>query len=453
MVFLQWCNIAKKYFCLMKTRLCFLLLTICLTAAQRPSAQTEPVTPTLPSITNKTFFIKEFGAIGDNKTDNTQYIQNTIDAAHNSGGGKVIIPAGVYLCGPLQFYSNLDFHIDSGATVKFLPIDQYPGGTTAGTDFISGSKLHDVAITGKGTIDGQGAPWWPFAKDKNAKRPRMIALKECDKVLIENVTLTNSPMFHIAISGKSTNVTVSGVIVRAPASDDPVNPSHNTDACDVSGSNILIKNCDISTGDDDFTCGGGTSNVHITGCKYGYGHGLSIGSYTKGGVSNFLIENCTFTNTECGIRIKSDRDRGGIVQNLTYRNLQMKNVGIPILIYGAYMATDRQYRNLQKITPEIAATYPSATLSDLTPVYKNILFENIRATTQTGKRAGLIWGLPEAPASGIILKDVNITADHPFGVFFAQQVQLQNCKIKTSEGKNRLAITNAQVFVDGKEMK
>src|SRR5450756_174040 len=119
------------------------------------------------------------------------------------------------------------------------------------------------------------------------------------------------------------NVTVSGIIVRAPASDDPVNPSHNTDACDVAGKDILIKDCDISTGDDDFTCGGGTTNVHITNCKYGYGHGLSIGSYTKGGVSNFLIENCTFTNTECGIRIKSDRDRGGVVQNLTYRNLKM----------------------------------------------------------------------------------------------------------------------------------
>src|SRR2546421_447117 len=83
------------------------------------------------------------------------------------------------------------------------------------------------------------------AKDKTARRTRMIALKECDKILIENVTLMNSPMFHIAISGKSSNVTVSGVIVRAPASDDPVNPSHNTDACDVAGKDILIKDCDI----------------------------------------------------------------------------------------------------------------------------------------------------------------------------------------------------------------
>jgi polygalacturonase len=277
--------------------LCFLLVLGCLPAFQQLKAQTDFPAPPLPSIPNKTFNINDFGAVSDNQTDNTAAIQKAINAANDAGGGKVIVPAGNFLCGPLQFYSNLDFQLNEGAVIKLLPIDKYPGGTVTGTDFISGSKLHDVAITGKGTIEGQGSPWWPFAKEKNAKRPRMIALKECDKVLIENVTLQNSPMFHIAISGKSSNVTVSGVIVRAPASDDPVNPSHNTDACDVSGSNILIKNCDISTGDDDFTCGGGTSNVHITNCTYGYGHGLSIGSYTRGGVSNFLIENCTFNTT------------------------------------------------------------------------------------------------------------------------------------------------------------
>lgn len=428
-----------------------LLVAFCLSVLRPLSAQPNLPTPALPSISSKTFSVKDYGALSDNQTDNTTAFQNAINAAKSAGGGKVIVPAGVYLCGPIQFTSNLDFEIASGAIIKLLPIDKYPGGTTTGTDFISGVKLHDVAITGKGTIDGQGSPWWPFAKDKNAKRPRMIALKECDKVLIENVTLTNSPMFHIAISGKSSNVTVSGVIVRAPASDDPVNPSHNTDACDVAGKDILIKDCDISTGDDNFTCGGGTTNVHIANCKYGYGHGLSIGSYTKGEVANFLIENCTFTNTEAGIRIKSDRDRGGNVHNLTYRNLKMTNVGIPILIYSAYMAKEREFRNLQKITPEIANTYPSAPVGELTPQYNNITFENITATTQNGKRAGLIWGLPEAPASNIVLKNVVITAENAFGVFYAKNVRIENCKIVTKEGTNKFALTNAEVMMDGKK--
>ena len=438
----------------MKTRFCFLLLAgILFSTFQKLQAQPDLVTPALPSIPDKIFNITAYGAKSGNATDNTVSIQNAINAAKDAGGGKVIVPAGVFMCGPLQFASNLDLQLDAGAILKFLPIDKYPGGTTTGTDFISGTKLHDVAITGKGTIDGQGSPWWPFAKDKAARRPRMIALKECDKILIENVTLMNSPMFHIAISGKSSNVTVSGVIVRAPASDDPVDPSHNTDACDVAGKDILIKDCDISTGDDDFTCGGGTTNVHITNCKYGYGHGLSIGSYTRGGVSNFLIENCTFTNTECGIRIKSDRDRGGVVQNLTYRNLKMTNVGIPILMYAAYMAPEKQYRNLQKITPEIANTYASAPVADLTPIYKDITFKDIIATTQKGKRAGLIWGLPEAMVSNILLQNVIISAEDPFGIFFAQNVRLENCTIITQAGKNKPETTHAQVFIDGKELK
>lgn len=436
----------------MKINICKTLgFVIVLSALQCVKAQADFSTPKLPDISSKAFNIKDYGAVSDNSSDNTIAIQNAINTAQNAGGGKVVIPSGNYLCGPLKFASNLNLQLDSGAVLKFLPIDKYPGGTVTGTDFISGIKLHDVAITGKGTIDGQGSPWWPFAKVKDAKRPRMIALKDCDKVLIEDVTLTNAPMFHIAISGKSSNVTVSSVIVRAPASDDPVNPSHNTDACDVSGNKILIKNCDISTGDDNFTCGGGTTNVHIINCKYGYGHGLSIGSYTKGGVSNFLIENCSFTNTECGIRIKSDRDRGGVVQNLTYRNLQMKNVGLPILIYAAYNAKEKDFRSLQKITPEIAAAYPSASLGDLTPVYKNITFQDITATTQNGKRAGLIWGLPEALATDIVFKNVNISATGPLGVFFVKNFQLENCKIITQEGKNKLAVSNAEVWMDAKK--
>ena len=431
----------------------FLFLSIFSLAINIANAQSAYIAPRLPLFANKTFNVKNYGAVGDSSTDNTKAIQDAINAADNAEGGMVVVPAGVYLSGPIQFKNNLNLHIDSGATLRMLPIEIYPGGTNKGIDFISGSRLHNIAITGKGTIDGQGSPWWPFAKVESAKRPRMIAFKDCDMVLIEQVKLMNSPMFHIAIGGKSSNVTVRDVIVRAPASDDPVNPSHNTDACNVTGKKILIQHCDISVGDDNYTCGGGTSDVLITNCTYGYGHGVSIGSPTKGGVSDITVENCTFTNTECGIRIKSDRDRGGILQNLTYRNLKMNNVGMPILIYAAYATKDKQYRNLQKLTPEVAATYPAASITDHTPIYSNITFKDITATAEKGKRAGLIWGLPEAAVSNIILQNVNITADNPFGIFFANNVQLENCKILTREGKNKLAITNATVTVDGKEMK
>jgi len=416
-------------------------------------AQSAYVAPTLPSISDKTFNDRDYGAIGDSITDNTKVIQNTINTAVNAGGGRIIVPSGIYLCGPIKFNNNLDLHIDSGAILRMLPMDRYPGGITEGISFISGSKLHDIAITGRGMIDGQGSPWWPFAKTKNAKRPRMIVFSDCNRVLIEQVKLTNSPRFHIAIGGRSSNITVRDVIIRAPASTDPVNPSHNTDACDVSGEKILIQRCDISVGDDNYTCGGGTSDVLITNCTYGYGHGVSIGSYMHGGVSNITVENCTFTNTECGIRIKSDRNRGGVIHHLTYRNLHMTNVDIPILIYATYEAKESKYRNVQKLTPEIANTYPSATVTDHTPIYRDITFKDITATTAKGKRAGLIWGLPEAAVSNVLLQNVNITADNPFGIFFAKNVQLVNCKIITKEGKNKLTVTNTKATIDGKEIK
>jgi polygalacturonase len=417
-------------------------------------AQTVYVAPTLPTIPDKNFNIKDYGAVGDNKTDNTKAINEAIKAVINAGGGKVVVPSGIYLSGPIQFTNNLNLHIDSAAILMMLPIDKYPGGIVEGTAFISGSNLHDIAVTGKGMIDGQGSPWWPYAKtSKTAKRPRMIAFRDCTRVLIDQLKLINSPMFHIAIGGKSSNVTVRNVIIRAPSSTDPINPSHNTDACDVSGSKILVQNCDVSVGDDNFTCGGGTSDVLITGCTYGNGHGVSIGSPTRGGVSNLTVEDCTFTNTECGIRIKSDRDRGGKLQNLTYRNLKMTNVILPILIYATYMAPEREYRDLQNITPEISAKYPSATVTDLTPIYRDITFENITATTPKGKRAGLIWGLPEAAVTNVLFKNVNITADNPFGIFFANNVKLLNCKISTKGGENKLALTNANVTIDGKEVK
>jgi polygalacturonase len=405
------------------------------------------VAPALPEIPARTFNVTNYGALGDGVATNTTAIQAAVDAATTANGGTVEIPAGVFVSGPLRLANNINLHLARGAALRMLPLEQYPGGTRDPENFISGSGLHDVAISGPGMIDGQGIPWWPFARTRGARRPRMIALSGCDRVLIAQVTLTNSPMFHIAISGKSSNVTVRGVTIRAPASTDPVLPSHNTDACDVSAKHVLIQDCDVSVGDDNFTCGGGTSDVLITNCTYGFGHGVSIGSPTRGGVSNITVINCTFDNTDAGIRIKSDRDRGGFVHNLSYLNLSMTNVGFPILIYGSYMATNRDYRALQKLTPAIAATYPAAPITERTPIYRDIVFSNITATAQAGHRAGLIWGLPEAAVTNVLLQRVNITADHPFGIYSARGVQVVDSKIVTPEGVNLLSCTNADVKI------
>lgn len=426
----------------------FSAIVIVVSAINLSSAQAQSfVTPALPVIPDGVFNVTNYGAIGDGITTNTTAIQAAINAANNAHGGMVEIPAGTFLSGPIQLVNQINFHLDKGATLRMLPLNKYPGGTTDPANFISGASLHDVEISGLGTIDGQGIPWWPYARTRDARRPRMIALSSCDRVLIENVTLTNSPMFHIAVSGRSSDVTVRRATIRANPSTDPINPGHNTDACDVSGKNILIQDCDVSVGDDNFTCGGGTSDILITNCTYGYGHGVSIGSPTSGGVSNITVINCTFNNTEAGIRIKSDRDRGGFLHNLSYLNLHMTNVDCPILIYASYMATNREYRALNNLTPVIAASYPSSAVGRRTPIYRDIIFSNINATVKPGRRAGLIWGLPEMAVSNVLLQNVNITADKPFGVYDAQNVRLVNSKIVTPDGVNKLSCTNAQVTI------
>jgi len=405
------------------------------------------ITPALPQVPDGIFDIANFGAIGDGVATNTKSIQTAINTAGAAGGGIVEVPAGTFLCGPIQIASQINLHLDAGALLRMLSLDKYPGGTLDPKSFISGEKLHDVVISGSGAIDGQGAPWWPFAKTRGAFRPRMIALDSCERILIENVTLSNSPEFHIALGGRCSDVTVRGVTIRAPASEDPICPSHNTDACDVSGQHVLVEDCNISVGDDDFTCSGITSDVLITNCTYGFGHGVSIGSRTAGGVSDITVINCTFNHTDAGIRIKSDRDRGGFVHDLSYMNLRMTNVACPILIYGAYMANEREYRNLNGLTPEVATTYPAAAITSHTPIYRNIMFSNITATAQSRERAGLIWGLPEMNVTNVLLQNVNIAADKPFGIFDAQGVRFVDCKIKTPEGVNQIVTTNADVVI------
>ena len=374
-----------------------------------------------------------YGAVGDGMTTNTTAIQAAINAATKGGttngliGGTVEIPApGVYMCGPITLANNVNLQVDSGAILRMLPLTNYPGGTVNPQNFISASSRTNLEISGPGAIDGQGAPWWPYANTNGANRPVMISLNSCKYELIQNITLSNSPEFHIAIGGSAANSTVQGCTIRAPSSEDPLTPGHNTDADDVSGTNILIQNNNISVGDDNFTCGGGTAFILITNNTYGNGHGVSIGSFTSPYVSNMLVINCTFNGTDQGIRIKSDRDRGGFVHNINYYNLSMTNVMHPILIYCQYTNTTAEYRALDSISPQVAESYPAATyVAGKTPTYRDITFSNITATGVSGRAAGLVWGLPESSVSNLTLIKVNITADNrTFGIYDANNVQI-----------------------------
>jgi len=426
--------------------------------------------PNLPVINTANIVnVTNFGAINDGLATNTTAIQNAINSAATTNGGCTVeFPAGVFLSGPFSLKNKINLQLDSGAFLRMLPLTNYPKTFTtnvvitfvtnmsvittnratnitwAAQNFISGSGLGDLEISGSGWIQGQGEPWWPYANSNGFTRPIMISLSGCSRVLIQTVTLSNSPEFHISING--TDTTVQGVTERANSSSDPVNPGHNTDACDVSGTHILVQNNDISVGDDNYTCSGGTSDVLITNNTYGNGHGASIGSFTSPYVSNMTAINCTFTNEDAGIRIKSDRDRGGFVHNIYYFNLTMTNVKNPILIYAQYTNTTTIYRTLDSISPAIAASYPSApVVAGKTPTYREITVSNVTANAQATRTAGLIWGLPEMSISNVTLVNVHLAGSKTFGIYDAKNVQIIDSSHSVPNGVSQFSFYNADV--------
>src|ERR1019366_9847256 len=149
--------------------------------AQTILASVNPAPPVIP---DKIFNVQNYGAIGNGVATNTAAIQAAINAASTADGGVVEIPAGIFLCGPIQLASKINLHLEAGALLRMLALGKYPGGTVNPESFITGANLHDVAISGAGAIDGQGAPWWPFAKTKDAKRPKMISPSSCERLLI-----------------------------------------------------------------------------------------------------------------------------------------------------------------------------------------------------------------------------------------------------------------------------
>jgi len=432
------------------------------------SVATGWAVPALPVInTGNVVNITNFGAVSSATLTNTTAIQKAINSAATTNGGCTVeIPPGTYLSGPLTLANNINLQIDAGAILRMLPFTNYPktfftnvtvsfttnlsvittnyntNVTWTAANFISASSLHDVEISGSGAIDGQGLPWWPYANTNGDTRPIMIQPGSCNRLLIQNVTLSNSPMFHIAIGGHAGNSTVQGVTILAPSSSaNP--PSHNTDACDVSGTNILVQNCNISVGDDDFTCGGGTWDVVLTNNTYGNGHGISIGSYTGGGVSNITVINCTMNGADNGIRIKSDNDRGGLVQNISYLNIGMTNVHFPIQIYGYY----NEVGTPGSISPYYASTQAVAVVTGTTPIYRNITFSNINATSISGYPVGLVWARRELPATNIVFNRVNVTGDKNFYLYNVSGAQFIDSKITVSATSNTFALYNANVII------
>jgi polygalacturonase len=376
----------------------FLITILCLPMA---NAQIK-----LPNIPETQFLITNYGADASS-LDNSAAINAAITAANSAGGGAVVIPANTFLSGPITMKSNVNLYISAGAILQFMPYGEgnglpagsYPNNGTANSysNFIYGENLDNIEISGTGIVEGNGEAWWKAFKAKAVgKRPCMIRFKACHTVLVKDVTLQNSPGVHLTFGQKGESMgsdgTILNVTIKAPST------SPNTDAVDTWFWNgVDILNCNFSVGDDNVAMDAGSQNITIKDCTFGTGHGVSVGSFTTD-VQNVIVDNCTFTDTTNGIRLKSGTDRGGNETTFSYSNITMKNVKYPFYITCWY----------PKEPTDDPSTLTAGAVTATTPTWKNISFKNITVTNSV--YAGIIFGLPESYVNNVVFDNVKIEA-------------------------------------------
>jgi len=375
-----------------------------------------------------TFSIRDFGATGDGHTLDTSAIQKAVNTAAAAGGGTVLVPAGSFLTDPFTLASGIDFHLDAGAVLRIdNDLNRYPVSRKRYQDAITATDAHDLGISGTGVIDGQGAAWWQAFRDNPnmTHRPYLIKFLHCTRLKVTGVTLRNSPMFHL-VTQNCTDVTIAGITIKSPEH------AANTDGIDPSGWNFLITDCNIDTGDDDIAIkpapGSGRTpgNKHfvVKNCTFGHGHGMSVGGGSAGGLEDLLVDNCTFNQTDYGIRIKTVRGNGGLLKDCVYENLHLTAIQkSPISIMDYYP---------ERNAPKDPATEAAAPVTDRTPYNQNILIQNVTATGCPN--AGILRGLPEAPLDGITFSNVNLSAETGMTIYHARNVKFINSTITPVKG-------------------
>jgi polygalacturonase len=396
----------------------------------------EDFKPALPVIPERTFALTDYGAVGDGHTLNTEAFHKAIAAVEKSGGGRLIVPKGVFRTLSFSLCSQLDLHLEEGAVIQApdtfaaygLPDpatlhsqDEVQARVRTPEPLIGGGDLHDVAITGTGVIDGNGALWWAWS-ERAARasaqpgrlvyhRAHLVVINGCQRLHVADITLTNSPMFHL-VPRNVTDLTVERVKVRAPF-DAP-----NTDAIDPGPvTNALNRDCDIDTGDDDIVIKSGGTNVLIENCTIKHGHGISIGSGTTGGVHNMLVRHCTFDGTDNGIRIKSMRGAGGPVTRIRYTDIRMKNVTNAFSFQLDYVDNNR---------PDFKGDPGKI------PSLHGILIDQV--VVENATHAGKIIGLPDSPITCVTFRNVQLTAESDFIIKDAEPPVFENVTRNITKG-------------------
>ena len=394
-----------------------------------------------PEIPAHQFNLKDYGAVADGKTLNTDAFAKAVAAVADAGGGTLTVPSGTYLTMPFKLTSHMDLHLDAGAVIQFpnnleaygLPTNPAKANAKQMDDFrkstpalVRGNDLTDVAITGEGAIDGGGSVWWPLARMRDGTahtaygndRPKLLVLTNCRRVAVRGVTLRNSPMYHL-VPTMCQDVLVDGVHITAPGR------APNTDAIDpMASQNVLIRDCDLDVGDDDVAVKatqGPCSNIRVENCRCKHGHGISIGSETYKGIHDVTVRDCTFEGTTNGIRIKSARDRGNALYGFAFSNISMKNVGTAITINLYYM--DKTGSRAHVAMPVTAST----------PTLRDVHIENVNVTG--AQTAGDITGLPESNVKDVTFSNVSISAHKGMSVSDAQGIVFRNVDIQAAVGE------------------
>ena len=335
-----------------------------------PISLEQPAAPEIPALTVS---LNDFGGVGDGVTSNTEAFKKAMAKLDKQGGGHLNVPAGIWLTGPISLKSKVDLHLEKGALILFSPdkkefLDE-KGKVKPG---ISASKRTDVSITGKGIIDGNGEwwravkkgkvsevewkdykrlggteadggkLWYPFnlkhfeniADDMKAQekmRTHLIRFTDCERVLIEGVTVQNAPKFHI-VPTRCKDVAIIGVTVRCPWN------AQNGDGIDLMFSQrVLVAGCTVDVGDDGIClkAGGGAAalpqgpvkDVLVCDNTVFHAHGgFVIGSEFSAGVQDVVVRRNTFSGTDTGLRFKSAPGRGGKTERIFIEDIVMSDI-------------------------------------------------------------------------------------------------------------------------------
>jgi polygalacturonase len=472
-------------------------------SAQMPSYSWQHLPQVeVPVFKKDTINILSYGAKADGITINTAHINKAIAACSAKGGGVVLIPQGLWLTGPLVMQSNVNIHVSRAALLQFtddksqykLIEGNYEGHAAVRNESpISGTNLQNIAITGDGIIDGHGEAWRAINKERltdaewkklvasggvvseNGKswypsesymngvktpgagilgqgktlkdneslkdffRPNMLVLTNCKKVLLQGVTIQNSPAWDIHTL-LCENLTVQNVCVRNAWN------AQNGDGIDVeSCKNVLIEGSTFDAGDDGICIKSGrdeegrkrgkpTENVIVRNNVVYRAHGgFVIGSEMSGGARNIFVSDCTFIGTDIGLRFKTTRGRGGVVENIFIKNISMKDIIHEAILFDMY------YGGKSPGESDAVNDQVSFPVTDATPAFRNFYVNNV--VCNGAEKAVMIRGLPEMSIKGIHIENSTFKTNSGIDIIEAQNISIKNVHV---DSKNTSPLINVQ---------